>query len=70
VPLAPFLASALPLWRRVIRADPAVGLAAPALILLRAVALAVGVTTGLLTEWRSGVLTRASEGGDAPSSRP
>lgn len=70
VPLAPFLASALPLWTRVIRADPAVGLAAPALILLRAVALAVGVTTGLLTEWRSGVLTRASEGGDAPSSRP
>ncbi|HBP22416.1 MAG TPA: glycosyl transferase family 2 [Planctomycetes bacterium] len=45
-----FLASALPLTRRALRRDPMVGLVAPGLIFVRALALGAGVVAGGLAE--------------------
>jgi cellulose synthase/poly-beta-1,6-N-acetylglucosamine synthase-like glycosyltransferase len=55
-PLALLLATAVPLTSRCLRRDWPVGLAAPALILVRALALGVGLAAGLLAEARGGVL--------------
>jgi cellulose synthase/poly-beta-1,6-N-acetylglucosamine synthase-like glycosyltransferase len=58
-PAAAFALTALPLWLRTLRHDLAVGLVAPALIFVRALALGVGVAAGLLGELRGGVLDDA-----------
>lgn len=59
LPAALFGLSALPLAARCLRRDPAVGLVAPALILVRALALAAGLAAGVLAECRGGVLAGA-----------
>jgi cellulose synthase/poly-beta-1,6-N-acetylglucosamine synthase-like glycosyltransferase len=51
-----FLLSTLPLTLRVLRRDPPVALAAPGLILLRALALGIGLLAGAAAEARGGVL--------------
>jgi hypothetical protein len=58
VPTALFLLTSVPLWLRVLRADPPVGLVAPLLILARATALGLGLGLGLLAEVRGGILPR------------
>lgn len=55
-PLALLLLSALPLSLRCVARDWPVGLAAPALILVRALALGAGLAAGVLAECRGGVL--------------
>jgi cellulose synthase/poly-beta-1,6-N-acetylglucosamine synthase-like glycosyltransferase len=55
-PLALLVASALPLTLRCLARDWPVGLVAPALILVRALALGAGLAVGLLAETRGGVL--------------
>lgn len=58
-PLGLLVASAAPLVLRCLRADPVVALVAPALVVVRAAALAAGLTAGALAELRGGVLRDA-----------
>ncbi len=58
-------ASALPLWLRCLARDWPVGLVAPALIAVRALALGLGLCTGLLAECRGGVLVSGAAAEDA-----
>lgn len=61
-PAAAFALTTLPLWLRCLARDWPAGLAAPGLIAVRALALGVGLATGLLAECRGGVLGRSSTG--------
>lgn len=56
LPALAFLLSTLPLAWRALRADPAVGVLTPGFCLVRALALGVGVLSGLASELRGGVL--------------
>lgn len=60
-PAAAFGLTAAPLWLRCLARDWPVGVVAPALILVRALALALGLVTGLLAECRGGVLSPAPD---------
>ncbi len=66
-PLVLLLASGLPLVARCLARDPAVGLVAPAFVLLRALALATGLVAGLAAELRGGVLGAEEGGADGAS---